>query len=690
MNSSSTINASKAAPALLGALLVVGAVPVQAASEPEKETATLETVQVLGSEEEGFNVAVTEDMIDRQQVSDLEDLLSHEPSITVGGSLPVAQKIYVRGLEDTLLNVTIDGAAQAGYLYHHQGRVNVEPELIKEVVVKPGAGNATDGAGALGGAIHFVLKDAKDMLKPGQEMGALVKAGYFSNNGGLKSHASAYGLLTEDFGILANFTQLDADDNYEDGKGDEVKNSKLEQQDVRLKLSGDVAVGHYLSLAYEDYADDGVRFARPNMIDFGRHRAYPSPAVPQETHRESAIVNYGFDPQGDLIDLDATLYRNDSTIAKQGDLFAATWPPAGPPPSWTFRDYHNGKEHGGGVESIGLDVRNTSLLGSTELVYGIERREDEGYLINPAVTSFKPEDVAINAVYVQAEVPMNDVVNVSTGLRYDNYDYTDNHGETFQSDGFSPNMTVSVDVTPEFVLHAGIATAFKGVSIPEVWFLEFPPANSTLTNYQGEDDDGLGKVRAEESINKEVGFKYEAGAFAASGELYRQTIENAQNTGTTTRYSYLDDVTVDGYALRAAWFLDALELNAGVAQSKPELNKQPLMSGDMGLGTAYGRTWTTGVEYAVQETWALGWNARYVEELKRVREGQNTKAGYGIHDIYAEWTPIESVNVGLAVNNVLDKFYFDQGTFYTRDDATVPYGLPEPGRDFRVSLSWQY
>ncbi|MFC3149428.1 TonB-dependent receptor domain-containing protein [Litoribrevibacter euphylliae] len=658
-------------------------------------TKTSSTIQVIGTEEDGFNVSMTDDMIEKRQVTDLEDMFRHEPSITVGGGLPVAQKIYVRGIEDTLLNVTIDGATQAGYLYHHQGRVNVEPELVKNVIIKSGAGNATDGAGALGGAIHFKLKDAKDMLREGERFGALAKTSYFSNNEGWKNHLSAYGMLNDDFGLLASITRYDTGDNYSDGHGDEVDNTEFEQESIRFKLSGTLLEDHYLALSYEEYDDDGTRFARPNMVDIGLHPAYPSTLVPQETHRESAIFNYGYNPDSPWIDLKSTVYYNDSYLTKKGDVYAANWPPAGPPPTWTFADYYDGKAHGAGIESLGFDLRNTSRIGKHEITYGAEYREDEAYLVKGYLDDFNNEETEIAALYVQTDIQLAPSLRLSTGIRYDDYDYTDNQGENFSDDAISPNATLSLDISNEMEIFASYAQAFKGVSSPEAWFLEFPYLNQALQSYRGPDIGGavpLTELQAEKSDNLEFGFKYEGVNFAASGEIFSQTIENAQiiSGSQGVRYSFGDDVTVKGYAFRVAYFWDDLTLNAGVSLSKPKLGGEPLSSGDMGLGTAYGRTWTTGLEYQMQHNLTLGWNARLVQRLKDVPEGQDEKAGYGIHDVYVQWLPTEDLTLGLAVNNMFDKFYYDQGSFFSMSEGADPIGLPEPGRDIRVSAAYQF
>lgn len=665
-------------------------------AEQENTPVELAAIKVLGTDlEEDFNAVMNAEMIQKIQASSLQDLFRHEPSITVGGGLPVAQKVYVRGLEDTLLNVSIDGATQAGYLYHHQGRINVEPELIKEVVVKPGAGAATDGAGALGGAIHIKLKDAKDMLRDGQTAGGLVKAAYHSNNELWKTHISAYGMMTEDFGILASFTRNNAGSDYLDGRGEEVPYSDIEQQDVRIKFSGNIAQDHYLSLSYEEYEDDATRFARPNMTALF-HPVYRNIPVPQETHRESWIASYGYNPQNPLINLKATAYYNDSYMTKLGDEWVV-FPNFGQ----VFADYYDGERHGGGVKSKGLDLRNTSAFGRHTVEYGVEYRKDDAYFKNNAVPSLDDEETKVFAAYVQADVIVNDVISMSAGLRYDDYAYEDNTGHGIDDSQVSPNATINVQATDTLELHAGYAQAFKGVSSPETFFLEFPfpipgsPNGRTLQSYTGADTTvggfGVGELKAEESDNIEIGFKYEGADFAASGELFRQRVENTQvvDAGSATRYSYLDAVESTGYALRAAYFMDTITYNIGVSETKPELGNEPLGSGEMGLGTAYGRTWTLGMSYTPNAQFTVGWNGRFVEELDFVQDGQDKKDGYGIVDAYAQWTPSDRLRVGVSIMNLFDKFYYDQGTFYSRINTSSPIGLAEPGRDVRLSIRYK-
>ena len=120
---------------------------VQAVDETKPvETAAVEKISVVGA---ATNLSITAEEIEQYQANDLADIFRYSPSISVGGSVGVAQKIYIRGLEDAYLNVTVDGAQQTSTLFHHIGRVTIDPDLLQQIDVQAGAGEATSGPGAL-------------------------------------------------------------------------------------------------------------------------------------------------------------------------------------------------------------------------------------------------------------------------------------------------------------------------------------------------------------------------------------------------------------------------------------------------------------------------------------------------------------------------------------------------------------
>src|SRR5690606_7853517 len=96
---------------LLASLAAASLVATAAAQSDESVIELAPFTVVADGAQSVFNV--TQRDLAQRQASDLEDALSIDPSVTVGGSTAIAQKIYVRNLGEGLLNVSVDGATQA-------------------------------------------------------------------------------------------------------------------------------------------------------------------------------------------------------------------------------------------------------------------------------------------------------------------------------------------------------------------------------------------------------------------------------------------------------------------------------------------------------------------------------------------------------------------------------------------------
>lgn len=121
--------------------------------------------------------------------------------------------------------------------------------MLEEVDVQAGAGEATSGAGAIGGAIRFKTKNADDLLDDGEQFGAIGKASYFSNNGE-KLSLTGYGKLNNDWGFLASFVDVERDD-MKDGDGNEIRHTSAKQQLAFMKINGQLTDSQSLSFSYE-------------------------------------------------------------------------------------------------------------------------------------------------------------------------------------------------------------------------------------------------------------------------------------------------------------------------------------------------------------------------------------------------------------------------------------------------------
>jgi len=224
-----------------------------AVTEPDsKKEKKIEKITVVGAT---TNSEITPTELENYQANDLADIFRHTPSVTVGGSLGIAQKIFVRGMEDSMVNVTVDGAPQTSTLFHHIGRVAIEPELLQSVEVQAGAGEATSGTGAVGGAIRFKTKSADNLLAANEQFGGIAKASYFSNDGHKESLA-LYGKLTDKVGVLASYVNVSRD-NMDDGDGEELPGTAADQTLAFIKVNAELTENQNLSISYENRKEEG-------------------------------------------------------------------------------------------------------------------------------------------------------------------------------------------------------------------------------------------------------------------------------------------------------------------------------------------------------------------------------------------------------------------------------------------------
>ncbi|WP_448554560.1 TonB-dependent receptor domain-containing protein [Thalassotalea montiporae] len=619
-------------------------------AEDITDTSDIEKIEVTGQRLLGVDVVDLSD-IRKKQANDLEDIFRGEPAITVGGSFGIAQKIYVRGIEDTNLNVSVDGATQAGYLFHHQGRLSIEPEMLKHVEVKAGAGSALDGPGALGGAIRFETKDADDLLDEGENFGALLKAGYFSNTSGTKLSGSFYGRVNDNWSGLLIVGKNDTD-NIEDGNGVELQNTKTNQDLDLVKINGRLAEYHELELSHEIRNDDGMRNVRPHFLSAGWN-----PANEQKSRRETSTANYFYAPDSNLVDLSVTLYKTDSYLTQNEG---------------------NDSRDGAGVESTGFDLRNTSELGAHQLTYGVDQRKDTGYYINGSDVDEKAKVVGI---YLQDTIELSDSLTVSLGARYDDYELDDADGQSFDSSGLSPNISALYQFDDHWSVRASYSEAIRGQKVKEAY----------LIGYRSNAAD----LKEEEATNADLMLAYENNGLMLSAQVYDSRVDDV--VGTVRRadgrfFANAGELKTTGYTLSASQKWDQVEVAVNYSNNEPELDGEPLNDSDLGLGTAFGDTLTINANYVFDGLdLELGWNARLVKSLTDVPEGKPNKPGYGVHDIYLEWYPTadDSLSVNLSINNAFDKQYYDHGTYGYSTSSEQYLGLAEPGRDARLTVSYK-
>lgn len=653
------------APADLEGLVVVGA---------------LTDIEVVGQD------------LEFRQANDLADVFRDVPSVSVGGSLGIAQKIYVRGLEDSLLNVTVDGAPQRGTLFHHIGRVSIEPELLKTVDVKAGAGEATSGFGAVGGSIRFKTKDADDLLEPGRSFGAMAKAGYFSNDG-YKLSGTAYGRLFGDVGFVASLVHVDRND-MEDGGGNKLLGTAAEQNLGYLKIGGDLGGGHRLMASYEHREEKAAFGQRPNWPVLAGTALFPA-----EGTRQTAVLNYSLAAaQG--FDIEATGYWTRSKFTQDRH------------DRWGL--------YGAEIQSFGVDLRGRVQRGDHDLVVGVEARDDRvasQYLAepalwadwawNPAIGKFI-EEGAVFGLYLQDHWQVTEPLMLSFGVRYDAYDMTQlTYANGTDSDGVSFNAGAAYEVAEGLVFNASFAQAFRGKEIGDAFTLEKRPGRISLAP----------SLKPERVDNYEVGFSFDRGPWRASAVYYSMRIDDVifDQIGSgpppqdAVYYENVGEFEAEGVELRAGYASGPFSIDAYYNHYRSKLNGDTVEGYEhIGLANSVGDNWNLTAGYEPTSNIRLEASLTHYAALNDIEVLQRNveigwidqtqfvdKPAYTVVDLIGSWRPLghDRVTLLAGVYNLFDEEYRAHSS--VADYGAIPdfegvAGVYEPGRDVRVTLALRF
>ena len=619
----------------------------------EKDNA-LDTMVIKGKRASALDIEVSQEQLEKVQASDLKDIFKSEAEVNVGGSSSVSQKVYVRGLETNMLNVTIDGAKQSASTFHHQGSLSIEPELLKKVSVQAGAGSALNGPGALGGSLQFKTKDPDDLLYEGERFGGIVKGGYNTNANAYKTSLSLYGTLNDNWSAMATVVQTEADD-YEDGRGNEVEYTDYNQQNALIKLVGHFKNDQRLSVSFDNRIDDGERLIKPNWTETVKNSS-----VDMEAHRKTGTIEYSINPEkNQWLALETNAYYTENNIHRVGD----------------------GAD--GQIETYGFDMRNTSKISDHTFTYGVDYQNDKSSYGSESETS-RIEEGDVYGVYLQAEFQFAQAWLLNVGSRYDTYHTTDADNQHFKSTGFSPNASIQFTPLDNLQLALSYAQAMRGVEVRESYLI-----------YEGGYTNAA-DLKEERAENIEFSIHYQHGGLGLSANVYHSTVDDVITYGEWGEDNYTEfnndgELINKGVTLGINYNWESLQTSVSYNHNTVELNGEPLGGYyDTDLGISTGDTINTSVNYQLSHSLEFGWSAHFATRLTDTNDDVLEKAGYGIHDVYGQWLPLndDSLKVTLSISNLFDKNYRDQSTFGKTIYGDA--GDMAPGRDFRANVAWAF
>src|SRR5690606_29747578 len=90
-----------------------------AQSKETQEAAQIEEVVSWGTQVYSTSASLDGEAMAIRQADHLSDLMRSVPGVDIGGAHSLNQRINIRGLDDKDLRISIDGANQNTYMYHH-------------------------------------------------------------------------------------------------------------------------------------------------------------------------------------------------------------------------------------------------------------------------------------------------------------------------------------------------------------------------------------------------------------------------------------------------------------------------------------------------------------------------------------------------------------------------------------------
>ena len=656
-------------------------------------TAELSEVKVSGT---AVSTRTHRNQLDRETATDLKQVMKDQIGMDVGGGNGVAQFYSIRGVGEDKINLDVDGTSQSTKIFHHQSRFQLDPALIKSINVEKGTGAASSGIGSVGGTIRVTTVDAKDLLVDGKPFGFKLGS-TVSSNKGTGGNAAVYA-YQDGFDALFAGNFLNNRD-YKDGAGKINQGSKLEQHSYLGKLGYDFNEDHGIRLSYRQEYQKGNRTDKAEFQTDTAYKGFAGTAQKEQSYN----LEYKGRHVGFLDKIDANLFQIHTDDYK---------PPKGAPDGTQKSNELELSK----IKAKGANLNLASTLGDGHLVkYGFNYRHESAKSSDksPWLKILKLNDVNDEkktdyGIYTEGIWNLHPVT-LTTGLRYDHFKYTAANGQNAADGQLNPSVGIIWDVNDNFSLLGNLNQASRSPRLNEALL-----ANERAGNAVDVDKD----LKAETARRAEIGFKWQQNGFNLSGSVFHQNIKDLvvyQWAKIDNKKAVINErgrifnggkLTTNGYEIDASYRTGGLTARLGVSYVKPRLKgemyygESPILAEDHESSFTFwntGRQWLTGLSYRFEQPkLEIGWRGRYAQSTsftdaaRKKGTVKSVKNGYGVHDLYANWQPLDkdNMNVNFAVNNIGNKKYRSHSQRFPDGVARVPFY--ERGREFVFGLNYRF
>lgn len=680
--------------------LVVGIPGVAAAAEAETAAqgevwlAALDTITVTATGNPieafvypGMVTVVGRDQIRQRQASALGDVLRWVPGVEfTGGPRRSGQTPSIRGFSGADVIVTLDGARQ-NFLSAHDGRVFIDPSLLREVEVLRGAASSLYGSGGNGGVIALRTIRASDFLAPGERIGGHVGAAYHGVNDEYAEMASVYGRPAQGLDLLAAVTKRDSGE-IELGDGSTLLPADDDILSGLGKASWAFGDGQRLEASYLHFNNQAEE---PNN---GQGRGGDN-LVQKDIEANNWRLAYELHPEDkDWLNLEATLYRNVTDLEER----RLDGNGNGPVGELLVRE----------IETTGLRLQNSSVVtsGGLVLTYGVEAYRDQqsGAAGNGERGGVPDAETEFMAAFAQAqwrwERPFGapGAALIVPGVRVDDYQASSPIAADNEDQAVSPRLGISYLPSDWSMLFVTYGEAFRAPTVGELYLTGVHFAIPGFGVNRFVPNPGLDPQR---TATIEFGGGVDLSGIFTAGDMLQLKLSQffiegkdfidlavtqpvppacmPPNCNGTTTVTNVADAELEGTEAEAAYLAGPFRLGLGFSRIDGE-NKR---TGEpLGVLTPAQTTLDVSWRFTGWNT-LVGWRVLVADRFDETQDPDEERAGYAVHDFYLVWAPqsgwLSRLRVDFGVHNVFDKDY-----------ARVFTGALEPGRDVFTRLTYRF
>ena len=484
----------KTTPTLLAvAVSLLIAHPTFANNELQKTTVKDDKSKTVSTKKK----TITSADIDKEMQGDIYDATRYMAGVDVAntGNRFGANGFNIRGMEGDAVAITVDGLSQgeslnppsfSRYGMFSSTRNGVDPESMKTVTIVKGANSVTAGSGALGGAVMYVTKDAKDFLSnEADAFNGNIKLGFDGRSDEQLvsvSLAKRFG----DFEALAILTSREGNETKAHSDGlDTLGNARgisdpldKSQMNVLLKLNYQLNDAMNMGLVFEDYDKNsqGQSLSRESST-------YSSFRFDDDSTRERIGVTFNWQANNAAFDELELKFNSQEVFTSGVTSFDYTSRGA------TYLRIED-RNYLQDMTNFSADLSKVIANGNTthNIVYGLARISSDvenslqdiryndvnkdsglrdGYpIVDP---SWIPKTKSTTTtLYLQDSINLSNQLSLSAGARWDktNYDpkvdetFTDSTGTAVASADFSA-LTAQLGATYEFDEHHSISSSIS-------------------------------------------------------------------------------------------------------------------------------------------------------------------------------------------------------------------------------------